>query len=99
MGRGRAVTPSCSWTMPPGIPAGLSGVPENPTPLPLPPGSPELNPVERIWKYLRSHKISNRTFKNYIEVLDICVDAWNYFVADPALITCLCHVDWAESAN
>ena len=74
-------------------------VPENLTPLPLPPYSPELNPVERVWKYLRSHKISNRTFKDYIEVLDVCVDAWNDFAADPALITSLCHVDWADSVN
>ncbi len=74
-------------------------VPENLTPLPLPPYSPELNPAERIWKYLRSHKLSNRTFKDYVEVLDVCVDAWNDFVADPALITSLCHVDWAYSAN
>src|SRR5829696_7579631 len=28
-------------------------VPANPTLVPLPPYSPELNPVERVWEYLR----------------------------------------------
>ncbi len=74
-------------------------VPENLTLLPLPPYSPELNPAERIWHYLRSHKLSNRTFEDYTAVLDACEDAWNDFVADPALIRSLCHVDWAESGN
>ncbi len=74
-------------------------VPENLTLLPLLAYTPELNPVERIWKYLRSHKISNRVFKDYNEVLDVCVDAWKYFVAKPDLITSLCHVDWANSVN
>ena len=30
-------------------------VPSNITLLELPPYSPELNPVERVWHYLRSH--------------------------------------------
>ena len=74
-------------------------VPENLTLLPLPPYGPELNPFERVLKYLRSHKTSNRTFQYYIEVLDVCVDAWDCFAADPALIASLCHVDWADLAN
>ena len=35
-------------------------VPGNITLLPLPPYSPELNPVERIWHYLRSHWLCPR---------------------------------------
>ncbi len=31
-------------------------VPENVTLLPLPPYSPELNPVENLWQYLRQNR-------------------------------------------
>jgi transposase len=35
-------------------------VPENITILPLPPKSPELNPVENIWHFMRNNWLSNR---------------------------------------
>ena len=35
-------------------------IPANITLLYLPPYSPELNPVERLWAYLHSHYLSNR---------------------------------------
>jgi transposase len=35
-------------------------VPENITLLPLPPRSPELNPVENIWQFMRDNWLSNR---------------------------------------
>ena len=40
--------------------AGALRVPPNVTLLHLPPRSPELNPVENLWHYLRSHYGSNR---------------------------------------
>ena len=39
-------------------------VPENITLVSLPPYTPELNPMERVWAYLRSHYLANRIFKN-----------------------------------
>ena len=36
--------------------------PSNITLLALPPYSPELNPVERVWHYLRSHWLANSVF-------------------------------------
>ena len=40
-------------------------VPDNITLLPLPPYSPELNPVENIWQFLRQNHLSNRVYANY----------------------------------
>ena len=60
-----------------------------------PPYSPELNPAERIWHFLRSHWLSSRVFADLEDVIGACVDAWNRFVADPDLIASLCHVAWA----
>jgi transposase len=41
-------------------------VPQNITLLALPPRSPELNPVENIWQYLRENWLSNRVFESYV---------------------------------
>jgi len=41
--------------------AGLE-VPENITILPLPPKSPELNPVKNLWQFIRDNFLSNRIF-------------------------------------
>jgi hypothetical protein len=40
-------------------------VPANVTLLGLPPYSPELNPIENLWHYLRSHHWSNRTYDDW----------------------------------
>ena len=39
-------------------------VPENITILALPPKSPELNPVENLWHFMRENWLSNRVFKS-----------------------------------
>lgn len=38
-------------------------VPHNITIVPLPPRSPELNPVENVWQYMRDNWLSNRVFE------------------------------------
>ena len=37
-------------------------IPANITLMPLPPKSPELNPVENIWQFIRDNRLSNRVF-------------------------------------
>ena len=61
-------------------------VPGNITLLALPPYSPELNPVERIWHYLRSHWLANSVFPSLADIMDACEMAWNRFAADHAFI-------------
>ncbi len=72
--------------------------PDNITLLTLPPYSPELNPVERIWHYLRSHWLANSVFGNLAEIMDACETAWNRFAAEPGLIRSLCAVAWAPAS-
>ncbi|HET7083526.1 MAG TPA: IS630 family transposase, partial [Rhizomicrobium sp.] len=43
-------------------------VPSNITLLALPPYSPELNPVERVWHYLRSHWLANSAFRSMADI-------------------------------
>jgi transposase len=70
-------------------------VPQNITLLHLPPYSPELNPVENIWAYLRGNKLSNRVYGSYTAILDACCDAWNWLLAQPERITSIASRDWA----
>jgi hypothetical protein len=71
-------------------------VPENITLLHLPPYSPELNPAERIWGYLRSHHLSNRIYQNYDELFDETTTAWNRL--DSIRLRSLTATDWIERA-
>ena len=64
-------------------------VPTNVTLLPLPAYSPELNPVERVWLYLRERFLSHRVLKNYKAVLDAACDAWNALVAETGRLASL----------
>ena len=73
------------------------GVPGNITLLELPPYSPELNPVERVWHYLRSHWLANSVFPSLGDIMDACETAWNRFAADDALIRSLCAIAWAPA--
>jgi transposase len=71
-------------------------VPPNITPLHLPPYAPELNPVENVWAFLRSNKLSNRVFESYDTILDACADAWNWPTAQPERITTIASRPWAQ---
>jgi transposase len=70
-------------------------MPANVTPIWLPSRSPELNPVENVWQYLRQNWLSNRVFETY-DVIDAACDAWNKLTAQPAVITSIGMRDWAH---
>jgi len=67
---------------------------DNVTILPLPPYSPELNPVEQLWQHLKQRYLSNRCFKDYNEIVDECCDGWNKIVKEEGFIRSLCSRDW-----
>jgi hypothetical protein len=73
-------------------------VPGNITLLELPPYSPELNPVERIWHYLRSHCLANSVSISLADIMDACETAWNRFATNHGLIRSLCAVAWAPAS-
>lgn len=71
-------------------------VPENLTLLPLPPYSPELNPVERIWAYLKSHYLSNRVYLDYGELFAAVREAW--LELDEPRLQSLTRTSWLTPA-
>ena len=71
-------------------------VPTNITLLPLPAKSPELNPVENIWQFIRENWLSNRIFTSYRDILDHCCYAWNRLIDQPWHITSIGLREWAH---
>ena len=55
----------------------------------LPSYSPDLNPVERVWLYLRERYLSHRLLADYEAVVDACCEAWNALVAETRRIQSL----------
>jgi transposase len=76
--------------------AGALVVPANITLLPLPPRSPELNPVENVWQFLRDNHLSNRVFKSYDDIVDHCCAAWNDLIDQPWRIRSIGRREWAH---
>jgi hypothetical protein len=74
---------------------GELAVPDNIVLLPLPPYSPELNPMENVWDYLRSNKLCARVWDSYEAIVEACATAWNFFVNDPHRIRSIGTRDWA----
>jgi transposase len=64
-------------------------VPETITLLSLPSASPELNPVERVWLYLRERYLSHRLLDDYGAVLEAVCRAWNRLVDETGRLTTL----------
>jgi hypothetical protein len=72
-------------------------VPDNISLLPLPPYSPELNPQENIWQFLRQNYLANRVFETYTALVDACCEAWNALIATPERVTSIASREWAKA--
>lgn len=74
-------------------------VPENVTLLQLPAYSPELNPIENLWHYLKSHFWSNRVYVDYDALEVAAIDAWQRAVLDPELMKTVCAAPYTLKAQ
>ena len=74
-------------------------MPDNITPILLPPRSPELNPTENVWQFLRQTYLSNRVFETYDAIIDAACDAWNRLVETPERITSIGMRQWAYAGQ
>ena len=72
-------------------------VPKNLTIILLPSKSPELNPVENVWQYLRQNWLSNTVFEDYDAILEDGCDAWRKLIAIPEAIISIGMRDWAHT--
>jgi putative transposase len=74
-------------------------VPANVTLVHLPPYSPQLNPVERVWLYLRERFLSLRVFAGHRAIVDACCAAWNRLAAEPDRLRSLCDQPWIRKVT
>ena len=74
-------------------------VPPNISLLHLPPYSPELNPIENVWQFLRQNHLSNRVFDSYTAIVDACCDAWNSLMRLPERVHSITARTWARTVT
>lgn len=69
-------------------------MPPNLTLVHLPPYAPELNPVEKLWQYLRARFLSHRVLRDLDAVIATACAAWNRLVAEPGRGRSLTSFPW-----
>jgi len=69
-------------------------VPDCITLVPLPARSPELNPVERLWLYLKERFLSHRLLDDYDAIEAAIVGAWRRLIGDTGRLTSLTSYPW-----
>lgn len=74
-------------------------VPENVTLVQLPPYSPELNPMENLWHYLKSHYWSNRFHEDYEALERTAIAAWRDAVLDKGLMKTVCSAPYVDETR
>jgi transposase len=67
--------------------------------IPLPPYSPELNPVEGIWKHLREMYFANRALNSLNEVEEILCDGLHNLINDPLVVKSITSYPWINTLS
>ena len=79
--------------------AGQVRAPANLTLVRLPPYSPELNPVERLWRYLRERPWPNRICSGIRDLGEAAVHGWRAVCPLPELIKSVCRREYAPCGS
>ncbi len=65
----------------------------------LPPYSPELNPVERLWLYLRQHFWSNRVYQGIDAVEAAAVQGWRAVCRNADRVKTVCRCEYLDAGS
>jgi hypothetical protein len=60
---------------------------------------PELNPVERVWLFLRERFLSFRVLDDQEAVINACCDAWNALAAETGRCKSPCSYPWITNIS
>lgn len=69
---------------------------DNVTLLKLPPYSPELNPIEQVWQFIKQHWLSNRCYVSYEAIVDASCYAWNKLCEQTEKLKTLTYRNWIK---
>jgi len=73
-------------------------VPDKITLVPLPPYSPELNPAEPVWLYLRNRFLSFRVYPGIEAIEDALTAGWNKLRAETGRLASITGFPWIKQA-
>jgi transposase len=73
--------------------------PANITLVRLPPYSPELNPVERLWHYIREHHWSNTVYAGIRELERAAMCGWRSVCLRDHLVQSVCRCEYASAGS
>jgi len=71
-------------------------VPDNIKLIFLPPYSPQLNPLERIWNYIKGHFTRGAYFEDLDEIEDRVVQGAKFLHDNPEIVMSVAHTSYAE---
>ena len=74
---------------------GALKLPSNLSLLPIPPYSPELNPMENARDYLRGNQLSHQIWDTCDDIVQACAKAWRFLVNNQNRIRSIAHREWA----
>ena len=72
-------------------------IPQNITLVPQAPYSPELNPVERIWRWVKTNVLGNSIFKGIKDLFTAGITAWESLT--DILLKSICSTKWLGRTN
>jgi len=72
-------------------------IPDNMRLIALPPYSPELNPVEHIWEYLRENALRNQVFASLEEVIETVSQGLKELNDQPNLVQSMTRFGWLNT--
>jgi hypothetical protein len=61
--------------------------------------TPESNPVEQVWAYLRANFLSHRVWDGYEAIVEACCDAWNRLMNTPERLASMTRRAWAKAVT
>jgi transposase len=73
-------------------------IPWNVTIISLPPYSPQLNPIEKLWQYLRQHYWANRVYDGYDHLRQAANGAWQKVCLNREKIKSICRAEYIQGA-
>jgi transposase len=74
-------------------------LPDNISLLFLPPYSPELNPIENLFQFLRHNFLNARVYDTYDDIVDACCWAWTSLLKIEGKLKSITTRSWAKTVN
>lgn len=74
-------------------------LPDNISLLFLPPYSPELNPIENLFQFLKHNFLNARVYDTYEDIVDACCSAWTSLLDTNGQLQSITKRSWAKTVN